>query len=222
MPPRLPLAGGTIIGAQRIVTAAHNFDSIGSEELLQRGWVRAGSSTWQSGGHVRNISRVIIHKGYNRSLYLNDIAIVVLSTPLQLGVPGVRRIDVSFEPNGAVQPNTEVRVSGWGHALRGPRPPFSRNLQVVSLRSISVADCVQLFAARGVNITDAHLCTLPQSLRGPCVGDTGGESICVSMPMAVDRHRLAPSPILLRKCSVVLSASSRLGGSIAATACDFA
>jgi len=85
--------GGSIISRSHILTAAHcTIDSFAS--TLR---VYVGSTSLSSTVQVRSVSTITNHPSYSSSNYLNDIAILKLSSPLDLDTAGV---DLICLPDG--------------------------------------------------------------------------------------------------------------------------
>lgn len=129
------ICGGSIINPTTIVTAAH---CIILPVLALS--VRAGSSNRLTGGQV--ISEVIgtPHPLYNSVTRENDIAILKLITPLQLG-PDVQPIRIPSQ--GSVEglaEGTLLTASGWGYTSDGSKVLSEQLLQVI-LPAVSQETC---------------------------------------------------------------------------------
>jgi secreted trypsin-like serine protease len=82
---RSHFCGGSIISASHILTAAHCTSGLTTNSL--RAYV--GSVSVSSYAQVRDIALIYNHPSYSSSTYLNDIAILKLSSPLNLDQVGV-------------------------------------------------------------------------------------------------------------------------------------
>ena len=78
--------GGSIISEFHILTAAHCTAGLSSPALIR---VVVGSIYLSSIVQQRNVVKIYNHPGYVSSNYLNDIAILKLSAPLNLDQTGV-------------------------------------------------------------------------------------------------------------------------------------
>jgi len=81
--------GGSIISSSHILTAAHCAAKLSSPSSVK---VYAGSIFLSSTVQVRSVSKISINPYYSSSTYLNDIAILKLSSPLDFGQNGVGRV----------------------------------------------------------------------------------------------------------------------------------
>lgn len=79
--------GGSIIAPSWILTAAHCLNNSRASQIT----VYAGSHEKWKGNQIRNVSTIVRHPGYNDSsnTFVNDIALLHLSTPLIMTDPHV-------------------------------------------------------------------------------------------------------------------------------------
>lgn len=101
------MCGGSIIDANRILTAAHCFMMTNSTKRYS---VLVGATNNESEGQVMDVSRIHIHEKYD--VPKNDIAIIVLKNPLKF----TKKIQPIKLPksDADLKEGTEVTVSGWG------------------------------------------------------------------------------------------------------------
>ena len=74
------LCGGSIISSSWILTAAHCVQGRIASDIT----VYAGSNSKLSGTQTRYVSQINRHPSYQSSTYINDIALLQLSTPLDM------------------------------------------------------------------------------------------------------------------------------------------
>lgn len=152
--------GGTIINERTIVTAGHcvydNNDQI---------YVYTGTLSI-SGGTKRTVQSVKLHPNYHRGPVMNDVALLILSTPIHF--------DSNVQPvplaTAKPTPGTRGLIVGWGQ-IGATRPASSDLLKA----EVPVIDDNQCRSYHGTTaITDNQLCTFAGQGVGGCMGDSGG------------------------------------------------
>ncbi|CAF1084003.1 unnamed protein product, partial [Didymodactylos carnosus] len=131
--------GGTILSDKLIITAAH---CVAAFPSISRVSIAAGSNYLTIPNQVRSISTATMHEEYDPSQFLNDIAILKLSSSLDLTDSEVSKIclpNISssyLSLNEYPPPDLDVVAIGWGvlfyHSVN-----MSNTLQQVALRTIS-------------------------------------------------------------------------------------
>ncbi len=172
--------GGSIIDKFWILTAAHCVDGLQEDQLR----VVAGSTKVSESdreGQVRNVLRIVSHSEYTEASKGNDIALIRLSEPLDLGaaigampIPLLTASDASLLAGSGVL----ARVSGWGTLASGGDAPD--HLQSVELPIIENATAEQM-VRREPEYSDWRI--TPDQLaagyahgggKDACQGDSGG------------------------------------------------
>ncbi|UJR21622.1 hypothetical protein I4U23_024700 [Adineta vaga] len=110
--------GGSIISTYHILTAAHCVSSLLSPSSIR---VYIGSIYLSVVDQTRSVSKIFVHANYSSETYVNDIAILKLSSALDLDQRG---IDTICLPNVSAvilasqeypTPNTSLIGIGWGY-----------------------------------------------------------------------------------------------------------
>jgi secreted trypsin-like serine protease len=82
------LCGGSVISPSWVITAAHCMKDVIASDIN----VYAGSNDLWSGNQIRNGLRVIVHPNYDPNTLSNDIALIKLSSPLDVTNSSIRTI----------------------------------------------------------------------------------------------------------------------------------
>ena len=82
------LCGGSILSDLWIISAAHCFYEHQNAKIT----IYAGSNRQWAGSQTRVVSQLIMHPNYDDHTYSNDIALLKLSTPLNMTDPNVSPI----------------------------------------------------------------------------------------------------------------------------------
>jgi secreted trypsin-like serine protease len=131
------ICGGSLISSTIIITAAHCLISIESSTSLR---INIGSKYLSSIRQERSVSKIYIHHDYDSNTFINDIAIIRLSSSINMSDPSVALIclppivDTAYPPT-----DTSVVAIGWGVLSSGDKIP-SDTLQQVTLKIISYTE----------------------------------------------------------------------------------
>jgi secreted trypsin-like serine protease len=137
------LCGGSLISSTLVLTAAHCLISLQSVSGLS---ISVGSRYLSIARQVRPVSEVYIPDNYDSDEYINDIAVLRLSSPVDLTDRSVALICLpsstkrEYPPQGA-----SVVAIGWGTLSSGAKKP-SNTLQQVELKAMTskVAICQEM------------------------------------------------------------------------------
>ncbi|EAT46500.1 AAEL002347-PA [Aedes aegypti] len=155
--------GGSIIGDQWVLTAAHCVVGASTSQLQ----VLVGTNSLKEGGQKYKATKFIVHSRYNNPQFHNDIALVKLATKLEFS-DNVSSIEYSEK---VVPQNATLTLTGWGRtSTNGPIPT---KLQTIDLKHISNEECKRLHGG-GSEVDIGHICTLTKTGEGACNGDSGG------------------------------------------------
>ncbi|KAF2881835.1 hypothetical protein ILUMI_24336 [Ignelater luminosus] len=158
--------GGSILNPTVILTAAHCVHGFWPLDF----YVVVGSYLLSNGGVAHAIRQLRAHELYNNFTFKNDIALIMLQSPIQYSI-NVSPIQLETRYIGY---GLDVVLSGWGTTSYPGY--FPNNLQYIHLQTISNTRCQRLFltAPKTFPVFKTALCTLTQSGKGPCKGDSGG------------------------------------------------
>ncbi|XP_017003960.2 trypsin beta-like [Drosophila takahashii] len=149
--------GGVIHSDRAILTAAHCLSNVRTENLL----VRAGSSHWRKGGQLVKVLKAIPHEQYCPSLQSNDVAVLILESPLKFNRK-VQKIDLAEE---TPQDETMTLVSGWGRTQANATYSWPI-LQGVHVALLDPTKCKEVYGKDVICADNLG--------RGICSGDSGG------------------------------------------------
>ncbi|KFQ15332.1 Chymotrypsin-like protease CTRL-1, partial [Leptosomus discolor] len=155
--------GSSLINKNWVVTAAHcNFNPY--SHVVNLG-PYDHSSTTQS-AQVKTMAKAITNPSWNPKTLNNDITLLKLSSPIQLGP---HMSPVSLAPANLVLPtNLQCVTTGWGR-INPNSQALAVQLQQVTLPLISQSQCVQYW---GNWITSSMLCAGGAGASS-CHGDCG-------------------------------------------------
>jgi len=158
--------GGVIYKEDIILTAAHCIVNIAADDIS----VYFGSSKNASGELVK-VSKAISHEDYNgvNYSYANDIAVLVLSSPIPIG-HNATTIEMADETPEA---GTEALITGWGDTDANDTDSSSNTLQGTFVTIQDQQSCREVYSLADYFITDSMIC-VNNNGTGVCKGDSGG------------------------------------------------
>ncbi|XP_053965585.1 trypsin beta-like [Anastrepha ludens] len=159
--------GGSIYSSTIIVTAAHCLQGV-STSILK---VRAGSSYWNSGGVLLQVSAYNNHEGYNSSTMQNDIAVIRLASSLSFSST-IKAIGLA---DTAPADGAAAAVSGWGTTVSGSAS-LPTQLRHVNVSVVSLANCSSSSYGYGNAVEETMICAYTAG-KDACQGDSGGPMV---------------------------------------------
>lgn len=177
-----PFCGGSVYNDLWVITAAHcTHGSSPSEiEVLYNMWDWKSSSATQI--IQKSVVQIIEHPQYNTATLDNDIALIRVSSPVDLSLPGIMPVCLPSSTDSFT--NQNAIVTGWGTLSSGGDQPNKNHEVTVPIRTQS--ECIDSYGSEFT--TSTMICAgFPTGGSDSCQGDSGG-------PLTVDvggQHHLA-------------------------------
>lgn len=138
------ICGGSLVDAVTVITAAHCCQGSRAKNIQ----IRAKSSTYDDGGEVSDVIKIIKSPKYNAKTTNNDVCILKLSTAILTTFVKLP------SKNQELPDGTSCVVSGWG-ALQSESTVVPTQLQGVIVQSVNMKDCDKMYKGR---ITKSMIC----------------------------------------------------------------
>ena len=143
------ICGGVLISSTLILTAAHCLTSCKSIRSLS---INIGSKYLSVIGQRRTVSNVYVNQNYDSINFAHDIAIIGLSSPINMNDHSIALICLPSTINTDYPPvDATVVAIGWGVLSSGDRNP-SNTLQQVTLKTVSKYALTCQKVIRNVNV----------------------------------------------------------------------
>ncbi|CAF4112626.1 unnamed protein product [Rotaria magnacalcarata] len=163
------ICGGSLISSTLVLTAAHCLRTIKSIASLR---VNVGSNYLFIIRQQRTVSRIYIHHDYDSTKLVNDIAIISLSSPIDMNDSSISLICLPSIKTTEYPPmDIKVVAIGWGVLSAGDNNP-SNSLQQVTLKTISANT---LTCRNTIQDISSQFCSGARGgAKDTCQGDSGG------------------------------------------------
>jgi secreted trypsin-like serine protease len=165
--------GGSVLNANWILTAQHCVNS-GGGSISKPGRVVAGITkiSGSSTGQIRTVAEVIVYPNYVDASKGKDVALLRLSSPLDLSgtnVKGIGMVTAADASAGVTNAGVVTRVTGWGTLSSGGSMPDT--LQTVDVNIVSNSSAQTSYPNE--TITADQLAAAAPG-KDSCQGDSGG------------------------------------------------
>ncbi|KAK3106139.1 hypothetical protein FSP39_013544 [Pinctada imbricata] len=161
--------GASLVHTRWLVTAAHCVDGARPSQIK----AKLGTTNFNDGGITMDITRIIMHRNYNKGsgTYPNDIALLELEADV---ATGANIQTITMAEGSEYFENENCVISGWG--LTDSGGSVSSTLQAVSMTVMSKSNCQSRWGSS--SIIDSHVCVHKGYGTSACMGDSGGPLVC--------------------------------------------
>ena len=172
--------GGSILNANWILTAQHCVKSGSSVSTPGRIVAGVTNRTQGSSGQIRTVSQVVVFPGYVDANVGKDVALLRLSSPLDLSGANAKAIPIVTAADaaaGVTATGVVARVTGWGTTSSGGST-LPTTLMTVDVKVVSNSAAQSSYPQESIG---ADQLAAAASGKDSCQGDSGG-------PLTVDKN----------------------------------
>lgn len=173
------LCGGSLIHPSIVMTAAHTIAGKSIQQLISRGGEWDLKSSMEMYAHEdRAVTRVIIHTEFNNNTLANDIALLQLDWPFQIGT----NINTICLPPANVFTDANVRctATGWGRNRADGK--YQSIMQRIQMSIVAHWMCQnrlrQTRLGRYYRLHRGFLCAGGERGNDTCKGNGGSPLVC--------------------------------------------
>ncbi|XP_075159745.1 collagenase-like [Haematobia irritans] len=169
--------GGSLIGNQWVLTAAHCTDGISSVTVYLGATVRTSAEVT----HTVSKSNIIIHSGWNANTLKNDISLIKIPSVTYTTKIKAVKLPAIASSYSTYAGETGI-ASGWGR-ISDSASGVTNNLQYARMPIITNSVCANTYGSSIV--TSSNICVSTSGGISTCNGDSGGPLVLASNSVQV-------------------------------------
>ncbi|KAK9878969.1 hypothetical protein WA026_003788 [Henosepilachna vigintioctopunctata] len=171
--------GGALIHPKVVITGAHCVYKKNNTFMIRAGEWDSLSDKEIYPHQDRLVKQIIIHPQYNSSVLYNDIALLVLESPVEIA----ENINVICLPlQDADYDNSRCLTTGWGKDVFGKEGRFQALMRKSDLPIVPLDKCSEDLRKTRLGDTfrlhDSFLCAGGENRSDTCRGDGGSPLVC--------------------------------------------